>query len=109
MTTENRITGLIDGSVTQRKRFSAPAPSSSADSYRWRGTSSNAARKLIIVLPIPHSASSTRAGFDQSGELNQSGPSNPTLPSSVLAGPVAGFSRNTNPSVAATGGASVGR
>ena len=98
-----------ESSVTQRNRFSAPAPSSSADSYRCLGTSSSDARKMIIVLPIPHSASSTSAGFDHDGELNQSGPSIPTLPSSVFTGPVAGFSRNTKPSVAATGGASVGR
>src|SRR4029079_5718613 len=109
MTTENRITGLIDGSVTQRKRWNAPAPASAAASYRGFGTSSSDARKMIIVLPIPQRASSTSPGFDQLGELNQSGPSIPTLPSSVLTGPVAGFSRKTKPSVAATGGASVGR
>ena len=59
---------------------------------------------MIIVLPIPHSASSTSAGFDQLGELNQSGGlSTPRCPRIVFTGPVAGLSRNTKPSVAATG------
>ena len=79
MTTENRITGLIDGSVTQRNRLSAPAPSSSADSYRCLGTSSSDARKMIIVLPIPHSASSTSAGFDQLRRVEPQRPLDPDL------------------------------
>ena len=92
-TTANRITGLIVGSVTKRSRCSAPAPSSSADSYRCRGTSSTAARKMIIVLPMPQSASSVSDGFDHCGESNQSGPWIPTFSRIVLTGPVAGLSR----------------
>ena len=93
MTTANRITGLIDGSVTQRNRCHGPAPSSAADSYRCFGTSTSAARKMIIVLPMPHSSSSVSAGLDQPATLNHSGPSIPISPSAPLTGPVAGLSR----------------
>ena len=93
ITTANRITGLIVGSVTKRSRERGPAPSSSADSYRCFGTSITAARKMIIVLPMPQIASSVSEGFDHSGESNQSGPWIPTLPRIVFTGPVAGFRR----------------
>src|SRR5882724_3945924 len=87
MTTANRITGLIVGSVTYQSRRRAPAPSSSADSYRCLGTSSSAAMKMIIVLPTPHSPSSTSDGFDQDGSWNQSGPWMPIFDSTVFTGP----------------------
>ena len=73
------------------------------------GTSRTAARKMIIVAPTPQSPSRTSDGFDQLGELNQSGPSIPIFLSAMLTGPVAGFSRYTKPSAAATGGASAGK
>src|SRR5919204_3354274 len=90
-TTANRITGLTDGSVTQRMRCNGPAPSSCADSYRCCGTSSTAARKITIVLPTPQRASSTSDGFDQCGDWNQSGPWIPRCPRTVFTGPVAGL------------------
>ena len=46
-----------------------------------------------MMLPTPHIASSVSDGFDHSGELNQSGPSIPSLSRPVLSGPVAGLSR----------------
>ena len=93
ITTAKRITGLIVGSVTQRSRWNALAPSSSADSCRCLGTSRIAARKMIIMLPTPHIASSVSDGFDQPGALNQSGPSIPSFSRPMLTGPVAGLSR----------------
>ena len=42
---------------------------------------------------MPHMSRSVSAGFDQLGELNHSGPSIPTAPSTWLSGPVAGLSR----------------
>ncbi len=45
------------------------------------------------MFPIPQSESRTSDGFAQDGSLNQSGPLIPSLASSVLTGPVAGFSR----------------
>ena len=42
MTTAKRITGLIEGSVTQRIRCHGLAPSRLADSYSVRGTSTSA-------------------------------------------------------------------
>src|SRR2546427_6163488 len=109
ITTEKRITGVIDGRVTQRRLRRGPAPSRAADSYRCFGTSSTAARKMIIVAPTPQSPSRTSEGFDQLGELNQSGPLIPRCLSPMLTGPVAGFRRYTKPSAAATGGANAGR
>ena len=91
--TEKRITGLIVGSVTQRRRRNGPAPSSSADSYRCCGTSRTAARKMTIMFPTAHVASRTSDGLAQVGELNQSGPLMPTFPRTVLTGPVAGLKR----------------
>ena len=46
-----------------------------------------------MMFPTPHIASRVSEGFDQPGSLNQSGPSMPSLPSTVLTGPVAGFRR----------------
>jgi hypothetical protein len=66
-------------------------PSSDADSYSDRGTSTSAARKMIIVLPTPHSSSNVSAGLDQVGELNHSGPSMPIMCSAPFTGPVAGL------------------
>ena len=57
----------------------------------------------------PHRLSSVSDGFAQCGDWNHSGPVIPIFDSSVLTGPVPGLNRNTKPSVAATGGASVGR
>ena len=48
---------------------------------------------MIIVLPIPQSASSISEGFDHCGESNQSGPWIPSFSRIVLTGPVAGLSR----------------
>src|SRR2546430_567200 len=59
-----------------------------------------AARKITIVLPTPQIASTTSDGFDQLGELNQSGPWIPKWPRIVLTGPVEGLGRKTKPSVA---------
>ena len=64
---------------------------------------------MIIVLPTPQRASIVSEGLDHCGESNQSGPSIPSLARIVFTGPVAGFSRYTKPSVAATGGARAGR
>src|SRR3954454_595017 len=60
---------------------------------------------MIIVLPTPHRPSSVSDGFDHEGSWNQSGPWIPRWPRIVFTGPVAGLRMNTNPSVAATGGA----
>ena len=97
------------GSVTCHSRRSAPAPSISAASWRCFGTSRIAARKITIALPIPQRLSKVSDGLDQCGESNHSGPLIPIFDSSVFTGPVDGLNRNTNPSVAATVGASVGR
>jgi hypothetical protein len=93
MTTANRITGLIDGNVTQRMRCQAFAPSRLADSYKCRGTSMSAARKMIIIVPIPHSPSSTSDGFAHCGESNQSGVGIPRCSSTTFTGPVPGLRR----------------
>ena len=93
ITTANRITGEIAGSVTCRNRCSVPAPSISAASYSWRGTSSTAARKITITLPTAHIASRTSDGFAHSGDWNQFGPLMPNTPRPLLTGPVAGLSR----------------
>ena len=80
----------------------------SAASYSCRGTSSSAARKMIIVFPTPHRPSSTRPGFAHCGSWNHSGCGRcEEAAGSRLIGP-AGFSRNTNPSAAATTGTIVG-
>ncbi len=75
----NSSTGEMVGKVTCRNRCHGPAPSIAAASYRLIGTSSNAARKITMVLPMPHMARSVSDGLDQLGELNHSGPlSTPT-------------------------------
>ena len=68
ITIENRITGLMLGRVTYHSRRSAPAPSSSAASWRCLGTSRIAARKITIALPIPHRLSSVSDGLAQCGD-----------------------------------------
>ena len=67
MTTEKKITGEIIGRVTCRNRCQGPAPSRSAASYSWRGTSSRAARNRIMVWPTIHSPSSSSPGLVQAG------------------------------------------
>src|SRR2546421_5890173 len=74
---ENTMTGDSNGNVMCRNRCHAVAPSIEAASYRCVGTSTSAARKMTIVLPMPHSASRVSDGLDQLGSLNHSGPSMP--------------------------------
>ena len=80
MTTANRITGRDrrQRDVAEPPR-TADAPSISAASYSWRGTSRTAARKMTIVLPTAQTLRMTSDGFDHAGSLNHSGPSMPTL------------------------------
>lgn len=61
------------------------------------------------MVPLPHRASRVRAGLDQSGELNQSGPWMPSRPRIRFTGPELGLNMQTKATVAATGGASAGR
>ena len=108
MTTEKKITGEIIGRVTWRNRWRGPAPSRSAASYRCLGTSSMAARKMIIDWPTIHIAIRARPGLAQAGSRNHSGSGRCRKPSTALTGPP-GLSRNTNPRAAATSGTMVGR
>ena len=102
------MTGVIIGSVMNRNRCNGPAPSMSAASYSCLGTSRSDARKMIIVLPMPHRPSRTRPGLENVGSWNHSGFGTWRKPRMWSIGP-AGFSRNTNPRAAATTGTIVGR
>jgi hypothetical protein len=108
-TMPNNSTGEMDGSVMCQKRRAGPAPSSAADSYCSCGTSSNAARMMIISSPDPHSTKRVSEGLAMSGSLNHSPPSMPSQRRIRFTGPNSGLNTNTNTSVAAAGGASAGR
>ena len=108
MTTEKKMTGEIMGRVTCRNFCHGPAPSMSAASYSWRGTSRRAARKMIMVSPIAHRLRPTSAGLDHCGLANHSGWGMWRSRRIVLIGPE-GLRRKTNANVAATAGTIVGR
>src|SRR5262245_41103337 len=78
LTMPNSSTGEMFGSVMCQNRRAGPAPSKEADSYCSCGTSSNAARMMIISSPDPHSTNRVSDGLDNAGSLNHSGPSRPS-------------------------------
>ena len=80
MTRLKKRVGEIIGTVMEKKRWIAPAPSISAASYISFGTPCSPARKMIIVLPptAPQSATRISDGRAEAGSASQRGPWMPT-------------------------------
>src|SRR6478735_3470201 len=91
VTVRKKTIGESIGRVTDRKRQSAPAPSTLAASYKSRGMLCSPARKMTVAKPsVFQFETMMTAGIAHWGSRNQFGESSPTQPSIDLIMPKRG-------------------
>ena len=82
-----KISGVIIGTVTCRKRAQAPAPSIAAASYSVSEMFWSPARNTTMLLPMLHSPMTTNTSFVTSGSKSQFRVGSPMAVSRLLISP----------------------